>query len=112
MALKCRGMGKAMKRRFAEGGKVEGPNTAQRAFGSTIFQRAERKRMEAAELAAAGDMTPQTAPAPAPAPEPQRQKPRVVDASAKARQDAQLRALRAKQDAEAARMKKEDAGRD
>ena len=110
MALKCRGMGKAMKRRFAEGGKVEGPNTAQRAFGSTIFQRAERKRMEAAELAAAGDMTPQTAPAPAP--EPQRQKPRVVDASAKARQDAQLRALRAKQDAEAARMKKEDAGRD
>ena len=110
MALKCRGMGKAMKRRFAEGGKVEGPNTAQRAFGSTIFQRAERKRMEAAELAAAGDMTPQTAPAPAP--EPPRQKPRVVDASAKARQDAQLRALRAKQDAEAARMKKEDAGRD
>ena len=95
MALKCRGMGKAMKRRYAEGGEVRGPNVAQRAVGPTLFQDVERKRRAAIEAAELGQIKPEVEDKFKSPPI----KPRVVDAKAKAKQDAQFKELMKKQDA-------------
>lgn len=95
MALKCRGMGKAMKRSYADGGAVRGPNVAQRAVGPTLFQDVERRKRAAIDAAEMGGMTQE----PAGMGESPPIKRRVVDAKTKAKQDAQLKTMLKKQDA-------------
>ena len=95
MALKCRGMGKAMKSRYADGGEVKGPNVAQRAVGPTLFQDVERRRRAAIEEAELGGMKP--APADKFASPPIKR--REVDEKTRARQAAMFKAAMKKQDA-------------
>lgn len=100
MALKCRGMGKAMKRSYKDGGKVEGPNEAQRATGANIFSDTRNRREAEAGLMDAVPLAPRrTAPAPAMAPVVAREA-KAPPRRSKAEQDAQFIALEKKRRAE------------
>lgn len=90
MNTKCRGWGIARKpKKYNSGGSVK-PNSAQKAFGPTVIQKAERERMAQLE----DPLPPQPPEFLAPP-----AKRRAVDPKTKAKQDAQLRSMLKKHDA-------------